>query len=372
MFTRDFSKCRLVLASFGTALLLYAALTAGLQWFARVTEQRYAFYPFRTEDYLRLLLPHLFEERGSNRILFAGASDLREALICERFDEAFPGEIAFQGGVGGATFDDALLYLEYIAECYGREAVPRTLVLGITNRFVANLATVDPSLSIGPPAGFPQVGTVNRYSPFFRAEITPDGPMLIPKSVWESLSARSLFLGKQPTRYRAAMAAHFMSLLPDIGAIGSLKGRLAIAIGTSKYRGMAPLSPEEIRGWVQNPDGLWPKILAWDPAPAEDGIRRRFAWLRAFARRHQIDLYVINLPEHPYAREGYPAGRYETYERLVREALADTPFLDLREFLTMEEFFDPHHAQYSAALRVSDRVIDFIKLERLRRSGSKS
>lgn len=371
MFTKDFNKCRLVLASVGTVLWLYVSLTAGLQWFARSTELRYAVYPFRSEDYLRLLLPHLFKDRGGDRILLTGPSDVREGFLCERFDEAFPRETAFQGAVGGATFDDILLSLEYIEKAYGQEAVPNTLVLGISTRFVGNIPTVDPSLSIGPPAGFPQIGTVNRYSPFFQAEVTADGPRLALKSAWESISARALFLTKQQTRYRASIAAQIMGLLPESGVTGSLKGRLAMKIGPSKYRGLPPFSLEGIREWVQEPGGLWTQTHAWDPTLAEDGIRRRFAWLRAFANRHQIDLYVVNLPEHPYVREGYPPGRYETYSKLIRDVLMDTPFLDLRDYLKAEEFYDTSHALYPAAIRMSDRVIDFIRTERLRRNGSK-
>ena len=98
---------------------------------------------------------------------------------------------------------------------------------------------------------------------------------------------------------------------------------------------------------------------------------KAFARLLEFTRGHGIELYVVNLPETVWVREGYRPGRYETYLRLVREALGETPLLDLRELLGPDEFQDATHTTRAGAVRVTDRVIQFIHAERAKRIGSK-
>jgi len=90
-------------------------------------------------------------------------------------------------------------------------------------------------------------------------------------------------------------------------------------------------------------------------------IRQQFARLLAFTRGHDVRLYVVNLPEIGWNRDGYRPGRYERYEALVRESLEDTPFLDLRTMLGPDEFYDAGHATLPGALRVSRRVVDFVR-----------
>ena len=73
-----------------------------------------------------------------------------------------------------------------------------------------------------------------------------------------------------------------------------------------------------------------------------------------------VELYVVNLPELSWNRELYKPGRYEAYLELVKSALGDTPFLDLRTFLADEDFFDDAHPVWPAGFRVSQRVAAFI------------
>ena len=71
-------------------------------------------------------------------------------------------------------------------------------------------------------------------------------------------------------------------------------------------------------------------------------------------------LFLVNIAEFSLTREGYPSGAYAAYLDIVRGALPGVPLLDLREALSDDEFHDHCHPVRSAALRLTDRVIDFI------------
>jgi hypothetical protein len=60
-------------------------------------------------------------------------------------------------------------------------------------------------------------------------------------------------------------------------------------------------------------------------------------------------------------RQTYERGRYQEYLALTREALGDTPFLNLRELLTPEEFYDLAHPTFEGAQRETDLVVKFVK-----------
>jgi hypothetical protein len=196
LFIGDFKKLRLVLASVGIVILLYMAFNLSLLALARWAEVYHNSYPWKHEDYLRCLLPTLFENRGPTRILLAGPSEAREGLICEQFDQEFPNLHAFQSAQSLGTFDDLLLMLDYVEKVYGPEAMPRILVLGITARFVGNI----------PKNISPLAPAINRYSPFYSVEQTSHGSHLIPKNKWKGLVSRARFLLKQQPRYLAAIS----------------------------------------------------------------------------------------------------------------------------------------------------------------------
>ncbi len=351
MFTRDSRKLRLVLASVGSVTLLYVCLTAGMLQLAHAVEARYPVYPWRHEDYLRLLLPGMYEGKGHNRIWLAGGSDVRESLLYERFNEALPEMEAFQGGLSLGTFDDVLLSLDYVEKVYGAGAMPQVFVLGITPRFVANI----------PRGQSPLVAAIDRYSPYCRVEPTEHGTQLTPKLESESLLGLFRLLGKQQPRYRAAFAMLGDRLLVAAGLQSGFNRLLQTYQSPYKYHHLLPWPAQAIKGWLRDPDSFWFKTHRWDPASDRALIRRQFQRLLRVMERHGTRLYVVNIPEHPLNREAYSAGRYETYLRIVRESLGDTPFLDLRELLGPGEFYDAGHPTLPGAVRVTERVLEFIR-----------
>ena len=205
MFTPDFKKLRVALRSCcdrGSDLRRDQCrpshpLTVG--------QSKSDVYPYQDEDWLRYLLPALFENRGYNRIMLVGESAVRENLLYEEFDQAFPKMRTFQGGLSVGTVDDLLISLEYIERVYGRKALPQVLVSGISPRFVANL-----------PAERPFMSALELYSPYYGVEDTPSGPRLKPKSFWEGwFSWLRFVVFKQQKRYLAslsALARNFISM----------------------------------------------------------------------------------------------------------------------------------------------------------------
>jgi hypothetical protein len=82
-----------------------------------------------------------------------------------------------------------------------------------------------------------------------------------------------------------------------------------------------------------------------------------FERLRAIADRNDCRILVVNMPEGGWARRlFYKPGIYEAYMDVLREAVGDLPFVDLREELPDEGFFDWMHPTRDAALRLSRRV----------------
>ena len=388
LFTRDFKKFRLVLASLLSVLLVYVVLNFCLLCLACWAETRANTYPYRSEDWLRYLLPTMINTDSQNRLFLLGESAVRENLIYEQFNREFPCMDTFQGALSLGTLDDALLSLDYVKCVYGDEALPKVLVLGISLRFVANI----------PNQGSPLVGAIKKYSPQYSVEWTAKGSCLIPKTKLEGLVGRSKFLLKQQARYRSALCAcihrfvkedmayeKFYEDFPQMRAIlGVLKfhisdismalefirqvgfksalGRwLRVYISPYKYHYLPPLRPEVIEEWLHNPDSFWVDVYAWDPQINESTIRFQFARLLEFTDKHKIQLYVVNLPENVLSRSLYDPINYQNYHNLVLDSLGNVPFLDLREMLSEKDFYDVMHANLSSALRVTDRVVQFIK-----------
>jgi len=376
-------KLRLVLTSVGSVLLLWTVVFTGLNAVSRWGEIHQDSYPWKEEDYLRYLLPSLHEERGADRMLLVGPSEAREGFIYQRFQEAFPTMSVFQGGQASGTFDDMLLALEYIDRVYGPDARPEALVVGITPRFVSNIISWDEP---------PLYGAINRYSPYYAVEHTPEGSRLVAKPWWEGLAGRVRFLSKQRQRYLTAMFTVLNRIMGDTlpypvyeeayftkirrsGTPGpmvlrsirvfklrpSLGRWSAIYISPYKYHHGAPRSLQSITGWIQHPESFWYAVHAWEPAEDAALIHRQFERLKTLAEQWNTRLYVVNLPEHPVNRAGYRPGRYEQYLELVQASLGDTPFLNLRDLFQEEGFYDAGHLTLPASVQMTDRVSAFIQ-----------
>jgi hypothetical protein len=381
LFTQDFKKFRLAFAAVGIAVLFYAGINISLLTFSRWVESRTEIYPYRDEDWLRYLLATLFENRGQNRIMLVGESAVRENLLYEEFNRAFPTMHTFQGGLSLGTINDVLISLEYIKHVYGRGALPQVLIIGISPRFVANL-----------PEQRPFMTALDLYSPYFGVEETPVGPRLKAKTQWQGWSSWLRFvMFKQQKRFLAAIAAlardylgatqasrqdverapkPLRSLLHGplatldrmaqrgLGVLGDFLGRVT---SPYKYHHLQPMQLEGLRGWLRGPKSWWRQVHSWDPDTNEREIADQFRRLREFADNERIALYVINVPENIESRQLYEVKNYQRYLDLVRRNLGNTPFLDLHALLGPGEFYDVVHATLPGAKRVTETVIDFMK-----------
>jgi hypothetical protein len=389
LFTRDFKKFRVALGAVAAAVLLYAGINAGFLTLSQWVESKYEVYPYREEDWLRYLLPGLFQNRGHNRIMLVGESAVLEGLVYEEFDRAFPKMRTFQGAVSAATLDDLITSLEYVEKVYGRDALPRVLVLGISPRFVANF-----------PDGRFFLEAIRRYSPYFGVEETPSGPRLVPKVSWEGWLGWLRFVILKPQkRYLASLtvlARKLVSMdsmesspkpLPSKievlrllvqGSVQTLRqvARAAVTVfdrwWASPYR-LRHLQPVEVpkpllQAFIQDqlgePGSVLRKVRAWNPETSRQMIADRFRRLRDFTGKREIRLFVFNRPARVEDRQTYGEGNYQRYIALVRENLGDTPYLDLRELLDPSEFHDLVHPTLPGAKRVTERVIRFIREHR--------
>ena len=86
----------------------------------------------------------------------------------------------------------------------------------------------------------------------------------------------------------------------------------------------------------------------------------RFEELLDFANRTGIRLMIINLPERKIARDLYRS-EYRDYLDLVSRAVGDTPFVDLREFLATDEFYDAEHSTVDGSRRLTAQVIELVR-----------
>jgi hypothetical protein len=356
------TKFRLAVTAVVSLALLYTALNVGLLLLARHVEAASAVnvYPFASEDWLRCLLPSLYDDRGRGRVFLAGPSEAREDLLYDRFDRAFPGLSTFQGAQSLGTFDDLLLTLDYVKRTCGDDAMPRVMVLGITPRFVANI----------PRGGSPLAKAIDAYSPRFSVEKGDGVSQLVPKPVLSGLRSRQRFLAKAPDRYRSALLTLFrkpLGLDKDYEQVhehllhAPLGAEIRFWSLPYKYHHLPPMPRDQMRSWMNSPTSFWTMSHEWDPAPDARLVGAQFERLLDLTRQHDVRLFVVNLPEHPDNRAGYDPARYGAYLRIVRDSIGTTPFLDLRTLLADEEFYDVGHANLPGAVRVTDEVIRFMK-----------
>lgn len=365
LFTKDFRKLRLVLLSAGSLAVVSLALIASLMQLSSWAEVRYNLYPFREEDYLRYLVPSMYEGRGQSRLLLAGPSETREGLLDQAFDRELGGLQSFNAGQSLGTLDDLLVGLEYIEKVYGDDAKPKVIVVGITPRFVANIRSGNEES--------PLVEAINVYSPYYRVyETAVDGSHLTPKGKWESIIGRARFLRMQRVRFRPALGGLVFESYSRYLKGNALADRLApnlelyqaASASPHRERNHGPWSPDQLRGALEGRRSFWQKTSEWDPSEDATRLGAQFTRLKQLATNWGAQLYVVNLPEHPMVRQTYERGRYEKYLGFTREALGDTPFLDLRDLLSAEEFYDLAHPTFDGAQRETDLVVEFVKKSR--------
>jgi hypothetical protein len=341
---------RYKLVLLGCVCLFVAAAHVVLDTAAGYAETRLDAYLWKEEDFLRLFSPTNHRGRGRQRLLITGPSEAREALLPEELARALPGSKPYQNSESQGTLEDGLVVLDYIERAYGPAAVPDAVVFGITTRFVAGIRE-NPS---------PLFAGINTYSPDFQLDETQHPPRLVPRSPLDSLQARLALLGRQPVRYRHALMAIAVHLLIRLYPRFDEHLRFRHSFAAAKYIDYRIWSPDVIKAHLSATGRVWDTIHAWDPARDRDRVTRELRLLLDYTSRHGIELYVVNLPELSWNRALYNRQRYDEYLDVVRSALGATPFLDLRTFLSDDEFYDTSHPMWRGGIRVSKKVADFI------------
>lgn len=339
----------------------FVASHLAMEVLARKVELQPGVFLWWREEFLQFLSPANYVGRGDGRLVLYGPSEAREALVAPVFEERLPGLEAYQNSQTVAIFDDALVLFEYISRTYGEGADPDALLFGITPRFVANMRFWEDRSPI--------YFAIDQYSPAFDVDQDSAPARLVPKSRWRSYRARFAFRCRQQRRYQSALLGTvreaIRSKYPELARDPDVWYMLT----PHKYHHLARMDSGTER-FLDNPNNPNQLLFHWQPEQDAATIRDRIERLKRFTGEHDIDLYVVNLPEHPLMQARYDPGVYDTYLRIVKEALGDTPFLDLRTFVGRSGFYDYCHTTREAAIRVSGRIADFVAQRRADRDAS--
>ncbi len=378
MFTQDFRKLRLTVSSLIIIALIYSVVSGGLSIVSYWAETYKNAYPYKSEDWLRYLLPNRFKHRGRDWIMLTGPSAVRENLLYDRFNQAFPDMDTYQEALSLGTIDDLLISLKYIEKAYGSDVLPKVLVLGVTSRFIANI-----------PEERPFINAINNYSPYYRVERISNKWQLVPKKRWEGILSRIHFIMfKQQGRYRTAVAAALSMFIDKDSIYGEeqkevmhmsglshflddkvfkrIKRFVYFGISPYKYQNLQPLTHSQIMNWLLDPNSWWKDVHSWNPEVDISSIIRNLDELEDFTAQYGIRMYAVNLPENIASRRLYDPVHYRIYLEIIQRSLKETPFLNLHEFLDRNEFYDIFHARVPGAIRITDRVIEFISNDKLK------
>lgn len=381
-------------------LLIKVAAVLGILYFGCATvissvsvwaERDLGAFPFKQEDWLRYLLPAMFDRPEQHKILLTGPSTVRENLIYEEFVAAFPGYIIEQGGISSGTIEDVNLSLEYIEQAYGHNALPSVIVIGVAPRFIANI-----------PDDRPFKDGINDYSPHLKIIRTDNGDRLESKSVFESLLARvKFFLYKKPSQLQTdalAVVNYWLSrktidntredlpapktpLLnrcdqffkkPSVKQIMTgtpfywladfeFSEVLAEKISPYKYRLFHPIQADKLITRANNKSSWWPRVYSWNPKEHEAQTLKKLKRFIGFINSHNIRLLVVNMPERDLSRAMFNEDNYREYIALLESAFQNKPFINMRDALPPSDFHDLEHARYSGASRLSREVIKHLR-----------
>ena len=378
------------IACAGALLIIWVVLLWPLALWA---ERRAGSYPYKGgEDALRYLLPAIHGQPGQGRLLLMGSSNAGEGLLYEVLERDLPGLRVTHGAVSMARLTEMKVLLEYIEKVYGAPALPEVVVLGASTRLISNVPWDESSRAFH---------AIDTYSAAFKVESSPqEGSRLVPKSWFEGVQSRWRMLMKQAPRFRSAMA---MLLLDSTGhrkayvefddrrevrALTYTVGpssraapfpeefaraadfirRVGLYDAVARYLRFryspylapihAPQSREEVGRLASSTRMWWKDVRSWKPA-GDALAHRELAELAAFAAARGIDLYVINLPEHPDVVTVYEGNLRADYLAMLEGAFGDR-FLNLGDYLPVEQFNDSEHPGYVGAVRLSQRVGEFI------------
>src|SRR5262245_35921708 len=122
--TVDFKRLRLIAAAVMCVLLAYVGANAAMDRLARWVEVKQDGYLWWREEWMQLFGAENFVDRGRNRILLAGSSEVREGFLFDEFEAELPGFEVYNNALSNHTLEMLLIVLQYIETAYGPSAMP--------------------------------------------------------------------------------------------------------------------------------------------------------------------------------------------------------------------------------------------------------
>ena len=314
---------------------------------ARWVEVEQDGYLWWKEEWMQLFGAENFVDRGGDRILLAGSSEVREGFLFDEFEAELQGFEVYNNAFSNQTLETLVIVLQYIETVYGPSAMPRKIVVGFTPQTLLNVPTLEASY-------WPRV--IDRYSPQVKLDVGSRPARLIRKGRREAVTARYRYFTHQARRYQGAlrgvMRAGILSVSPGMAD----RYWLRLGLVPSLYH---HLPRRDQREQLQ----AFRRVLPSPPDPVAMAatVRAQWAVLRDLMAAHDVELYVVNVPQSSLLRDDYYSAVYDDYEQLLRSVVGDTPYLDLARYLRDDEFFDLTHPTLAAARRTSRRVAQFVR-----------
>ncbi len=347
------SRALSLVAVLASCVAAWVLVCTASEWLARRVEMRLDANLWRFEEWMQLLSPARYPTATRDRIVVIGPSEAREAFWPEPFQQALDGATLVNDSLSLSTFEDGLTQLEYIEKVYGRGAIGDLLLVAVTPRLLQGYA----------PGQRPLPILLNRYSPHFALDERVEPQALVEKSFAASLLSRIRLAAHSGVRYQRAFRALLLAVRArirgeDLDALFRAHGLVG-----SRFFDTQPLDKQQYYEWARTGTGILPSMEYFFELRTMDARTRRaaiigqFERLRAIAARNDCRILVVNMPEGGWARQlFYKPGIHEGYMEVLREAVADLPFVDLREELPDDGFFDWMHPTRDAALTLSRKV----------------
>ncbi len=335
-----------VLAAAGCALVAWAGSVFALESVCRWAESHSNVYLWWWEEWLQLFTPANYVDRGEGRVFLCGASEMREGFLVDELDARLPDAEPYQEAFSYATLQSVRLRLEFIEAVHGATAMPDAVVLGFTPRLMLNHP---------PVADVPAVQAIADYSANVAVDTDASPPVFVEKGLVEGLVARFRLLTRQSGRYRAGALAGLLYLT-------SAKHRESLGVDSRlrppKWHKLKELDKTRYPAVAAEMKRTWRRKL-----PVKD-LRHDLRAIQDLCDRHGILLVGVDMPEASWMRSAYPEEFRRQYREEVRAALGDTPWLDLSELLTDYDFFDWAHPKRVGALKITEKVADFLETHR--------
>ncbi len=343
----DFKRLQLIAGASICVLVAYAGTNAAMDRVARWVEVKQEGYLWWREEWMQLFGGENYVDRGRNRILLAGSSEVREGFLSDEFEAELHGVEVYNNAFSNHTLETLLIVLQYIEAAYGPAAMPQKLVLGITPLFLLDQPSLDRSY-------LPRV--IDRYSPVVSLDVASRPARLVSKRWRDSLIARYRYLTHQSRRYQGALRGVVRAGILSVSPAMADRYWLRLGLVPSLYHHLPPADKRQhLQAFRRNVP------LPPDPVARAATVREQWAMLQDFLADHDIDLYVVNMPQSTLMLNDYYADTYDKYEHLLRSLIGDAPYLDLARSLPDDEFHDITHLRLESARQTSRRVAQFVR-----------